>query len=210
MKTLLQFLIVLFMPAFILAQVTTSSISGTITGATDTPLEGASVTAVHVPSGTQYGSVSRKGGTFAISNMRVGGPYTVTISYVGYEPQTIDSIFLELGVDTKLTPVLQTSSQTLAEVVVSSGNNVSRTKQGTATQITQQQLQTLPTISRNIDDYTRLTPQAQARRSSSDGSTLGVSFAGQSNRYNRFTIDGANATDVFGLAASGTNGGQLL
>ncbi len=67
---------------------------------------------------------------------------------------------------------------------------------------------TLPTITRNIDDVARLVPQAQPRRSTTDGSTLGISFAGQSNKYNQFTIDGANATDVFGLAASGTNGGQ--
>ncbi|TKK67742.1 TonB-dependent receptor [Ilyomonas limi] len=208
MKKALRLMFVLFVPFLVTAQVTTSSISGTIKNAAGAGLEGASVTAVHVPSGTQYVAMSRKGGTFAISNMRVGGPYRIDISYVGYEPQTLDSIYLELGVDTKLTLVLQSTSQTLAEVVVSANRNVGRSTQGTATQITQLQLQTLPTITRNIDDYTRLTPQAQVRRSNSDGSTLGVSFAGQSNRYNRFTIDGANATDVFGLAASGTNGGQ--
>ncbi|MDP4129091.1 MAG: TonB-dependent receptor plug domain-containing protein, partial [Bacteroidota bacterium] len=72
----------------------------------------------------------------------------------------------------------------------------------------QAELQALPTITRNIDDYVRLVPQAQPRRSNVDGSTMGISFAGQSNKYNQFTIDGANATDIFGLAASGTNGGQ--
>lgn len=141
-------------------------------------------------------------------NMRVGGPYTVTVSYVGYQPFSLTDIFLELGVDTKLTPSLAPQEAALKEIVVTSSRSAMKNTPGTSTQITQQQLQTLPTISRNIDDYTRLTPQAQARRSATDGSTFGVSFAGASNKYNKFTIDGANATDVFGLAASGTNGGQ--
>jgi hypothetical protein len=190
------------------AQVTTSSMSGVITAQNGQPLEGATVSAVHVPSGTQYSTVSRKGGTFALPNMRVGGPYTVTVSYVGYQAFSVTDIFLELGVDTKLTPTLAPQAAALQEVVITSNRSATKNTPGTSTQITQQQLQTLPTISRNIDDYTRLTPQAQSRRSTADGSTLGVSFAGASNKYNKFSIDGANATDVFGLAASGTNGGQ--
>lgn len=208
-RKILQVFALFIFPLFIKAQVTTGSISGTIKSEEGAPLEGATITAVHTPSGTKYVSASQKGGTFALSNMRVGGPYTVTITFVGYQTLTLDSIYLDLGVDTKLTPSLQSATQTLNDVVVTAtGRNVGRNLQGTSTQITQQQLQTLPTITRNIDDYTRLVPQAQARRSSTDGSTLGVSFAGENNRYNKFTIDGAEATDVFGLAASGTNGGQ--
>ena len=205
---LLPVLIVLALPIFANSQVTTSSISGTVKSTEGADLDGATITAVHVPSGTKYVSASGKGGAFTLANMRVGGPYTVTITYVGYESQTINDIYLDLGVDTKLSPELKSSSQTLNEVVVTTARGIGKDLQGASTQITQQQLQTLPTITRNIDDYTRLVPQAQARRSSTDGSTLGVSFAGESNRYNRFTIDGADATDVFGLAASGTNGGQ--
>ena len=105
--------------------------------------------------------------------------------------------------------VLEPNTQTLTEVTVNAQNGIiNPNHMGPATHISQQQLQTLPTINRNLDDYTRLTPQAQPRKSSADGSTMGVSFAGASNRYNQFSIDGANATDVFGLAASGTNGGQ--
>ncbi len=207
-KKILLILMVAAVPFAMQAQVTTSGITGSILTETGTPLEGATITAVHTPSGTQYAATSRKGGTFVMSNMRVGGPYTVTVTYVGYQTATFNDINLELGIDTKLSPKLSTTSQTLTEVVVGATRSIGRTKQGTSTQITQQQLQTLPTITRNIDDYTRLVPQAQARRSTSDGSTLGVSFAGQSNKYNKFAIDGANATDVFGLAASGTNGGQ--
>ncbi len=142
--------------------------------------------------------------------MRVGAPYTVEISYVGYSPSVFNDLSLELGTPLKLDAVLQPSAKTLSEITINSQSNglINPNRTGPATQISQQQLQSLPTINRNIDDYTRLVPQAQPRKSATDGSTLGVSFAGESNRYNQFTIDGANATDVFGLAASGTNGGQ--
>lgn len=191
-----------------MAQITTSSISGKVTGADGKGLEGATITAIHQPSGTQYSTAARAGGAFTIPNMRVGGPYKIDVSYVGYETQTFNDVYLELGVDTKLTPILQNSSQTLTEVVVAARKNIGRDLQGASTQISQQQLQSLPTIGRSVADFTRLTPQAVSYSSGSDGSSLGTSFGGQNNRYNQFSVDGANATDVFGLAASGTNGGQ--
>ncbi|HVX27482.1 MAG TPA: TonB-dependent receptor [Parafilimonas sp.] len=208
-RKLLPLFLFIVLPFLIDAQVTTSSISGLVKTTEGAALEGATVTAVHTPSGTKYVSASQKGGSFAISNMRVGGPYTVTVTYVGYQTLTLDSIYLDLGVDTKLTPSLQSSTQTLNDVVVTSASrSVGRDLQGPSTQITQVQLQQLPTISRSISDFTRLTPQAVSYSSNSDGSSMGTSFGGENNRYNQFSIDGANATDVFGLAASGTNGGQ--
>lgn len=192
------------------AQVTTSGLLGTIKSNTKENLTGATIKAVHTPSGTTYTAVAQSDGRFNMPNMRVGGPYSVTISFVGFNPRTYDNLFLELGAPLKLDAILENKSVAMSEVTVSYRKNpiINPQRQGPATQVSQTQLATLPTITRNIDDFTRLTPQASARKSTTDGSTLGVSFAGTSNKYNQFTIDGANATDIFGLASSGTNGGQ--
>jgi outer membrane receptor for ferrienterochelin and colicin len=192
------------------SQVTTSAITGIVRNSKNENLAGATIIATHVPSGTVYSTVALADGWFTLSNMRVGGPYKIEISYTGYNTRTYDDIQLQLGAPLKLEAILEDNSKTLSEVTVSYQRNalISPKRQGPSVQISQQELQTLPTITRNIDDYVRLVPQAQARRSNTDGSTMGIAFAGQSNKYNQFTIDGANATDIFGLAASGTNGGQ--
>src|SRR5262249_2023996 len=105
---------------------------------------------------------------------------------------------------------LEDNSKALSEVTVSASRNsiINSNRSGSQTNISQQQLASLPTLTRNIDDFARLTPQAQPRKSGTDGSTLGISFNGQNTRYNQFSVDGATATDIFGLAGSGTNGGQ--
>lgn len=193
------------------AQVTTSSITGIIKSSKNEPLAGATIKATHTPSGTVYTAISQSSGKFTIPNMRVGGPYKVEVSFVGFGTKTYDDLNLQLGTPLEINTVLDDNSKSLTEVTVSARRGfavISPERQGTVTNISQQQLASLPTITRNIDDFTRLTPQAQPRKSGTDGSTLGVSFAGISNKYNQFTIDGASATDVFGLASSGTNGGQ--
>ncbi|HEY8917971.1 MAG TPA: carboxypeptidase regulatory-like domain-containing protein [Chitinophaga sp.] len=195
---------------FSYAQVTTSSLTGVVKDNKNEGLIGATVKATHVPTGTIYGTVSQADGRFNIPNMKVGGPYKIEVTFIGYVTRTYQDISLQLGVPAKLNVQLEDNSKSLNEVEVIYNRNalISPERQGTQTNLSQQQLQTLPTTSRNINDFVRLVPQAQARRDASDGSTMGISFAGASNKYNQFTIDGANATDVFGLAASGTNGGQ--
>ncbi|HEU4552254.1 MAG TPA: TonB-dependent receptor [Chitinophaga sp.] len=195
---------------FSYAQVTTSSLTGVVKDNKNEPLIGATVKATHLPSGTVYGTISQADGRFTIPNMRVGGPYKVEVTFIGYVTRTYDNIALQLGVPGRLNVQLEDNSKSLNEVEVIYNRNaiISPERQGTQTSLSQQQLQTLPTVTRNINDFARLVPQAQPRRDASDGSTMGISFAGASHKYNQFTIDGANATDVFGLAASGTNGGQ--
>lgn len=209
-KRLLLSVFLILPIVFAFAQVTSSGITGTVKSSKKENLTGATIKAIHTPSGTTYTSVSQADGRFTISNMRVGGPYTLEVSFVGFNTRTYENLNLELGAPLRLDAVLEDNSKTLNEVTVNYRKNpiINPQRQGPSLQVSQAQLQTLPTITRNVDDYARLTPQAQPRRSTADGSTLGISFAGQSNRYNQFTIDGANATDVFGLAASGTNGGQ--
>jgi outer membrane receptor for ferrienterochelin and colicin len=212
MKKLLAILIMaLYAPFLIQAQVTTSSIYGTVSNDKNEHLGGATVRATHVPSGTAYSITTQADGRFTLSNMRVGGPYKVEVTFVGYTAKVYEEINLQLGTPLELDAVLENSAQSLTEVVVTGNQKnalISPEHMGPSVNISQAQLTLFPTVIRNVDDFARLTPQAQSLRSNTDGSTLGISFAGQNNRYNQFTVDGANATDVFGLANSGTNGGQ--
>ncbi|WP_295120931.1 carboxypeptidase regulatory-like domain-containing protein [uncultured Chitinophaga sp.] len=191
------------------AQVTTSSLTGTVKDKNE-PLLGATVKATHLPTGTVYGTTSQTSGNYTIPNMRVGGPYRVEVTFVGYATQTFNDISLKLGQPLKLDVTLSDNSQTLGEVNIISRRSaiINPGNTGTSTTISRGQLETLPTVSRSVNDYIRLSTQAGTYSNGSDGASLGVSFGGQNNRYNQFAIDGATANDVFGLSASGTNGGQ--
>ncbi len=197
-------------PLIMNAQVTTSSIVGTVKSEEGAPLAGATIKATHVPSGTVYATTSQSDGQFTLPNMRVGGPYKVEVTFVGYKAKDFNDLNLSLGTPVNINAVLISDAKSLNEVVVAFSQNgiIRPDHQGVVTNISQQQLKDLPTVSRSIADFTRLTPQAVTYNSGSDGSSMGTSFGGANNRYNQFSVDGANATDAFGLAASGTNGGQ--
>ena len=201
-------LLVLLMPLGLVGQgVTTSSIFGQITdGTTDDPLIGATVQAVHTPSGTTYGNVTDADGFFRLPGLRVGGPYTITVTYVGYEPFIEEGTFLQLGQALNFSRALGESSVSLGEVTVianrSSVFDGGRT--GQETTISEEQIEALPTVNRNISDYARLNPLAKV----TEGDGFAISIAGQNNRFNSIYIDGAVNNDAFGLSGSGTNGGQ--
>ncbi len=183
---------------------TTSTMSGTITGPDGEPLPGATVIAVHTPSGSQYGSLTDANGFFRIPNMRVGGPYTITINFIGYSENKREDINLSLGKTFNLNVKMEEDISTLEEVVISANTSdlFSSDRTGAQTTISNDQLATLPNASRSLNDFARLTPQA-----SFNGG--GLSVAGMNNRYNSIFIDGAVQNDVFGLAANGQNGGQV-
>src|SRR5688500_9542151 len=191
----LMAVVLMLFPSFIFAQVTTSTLSGSITSGTE-PLAGATITATHLPTGTVYRSSSLKQGVFNLVNLQPGGPYTVEVSFVGFQTYSQPNIFLSLRENTRLDIALTASSTTLESVVVT-GTTAARRKTGASTSISRQQIAALPTLSRSIQDFTRLTPQAN-----------GNSFGGVNNRFNNITIDGAVNNDVFGLASSGAPGGQ--
>jgi outer membrane receptor protein involved in Fe transport len=171
------------------AQVTTGSIRGLVTDSENRPLEGARITAIHLPSGTQYVGATRADGRFNIPGMRVGGPYSVSAAMIGYARQNRDDIQVSLGSAADLVFKMdQVATQLNAVTVTSEGGELSSTRTGAATSIRQEQLATLPTISRRLSDFTRLTPQAS-----------GNSFAGQDNRLNNITVDGAAFNNSFGL-----------
>jgi hypothetical protein len=187
----------------VFSQVTTSGLKGLVVDEKNEALAGATVVAVHVPSGTQYGVITNNDGRFTIFNMRVGGPYQVTISFVGYKQEVYNDINLSLGNVTDMSVNLAPSVTSLSEVIVSAGKNsvINSERTGAAINLSNETVNSVPTISRGLKDFTKISPLANTSGS-------GTSFAGANNRYNQFAIDGLVNNDVFGLTSSGTNGGQ--
>ena len=183
---------------------TNSSISGNVYDKDSQTLPGASILAVHTPSGTRYSASTDGTGNFSISNMRVGGPYKITITFVGFSDFSENEVYLQLGENKTFKIVLAEQSNELQEVVVKAvrDNTFNSQRTGAQTVINSDKIKALPSLSRNIADFARLTPQAQLR-----GDDI-LSIGGQNNRFNAIYIDGAVSNDVFGLAANGTNGGQ--
>jgi len=196
-RRILPFILLFFPSFYLFAQETTSEIVGTVSGGTS-PLAGATVTVINVPTGTQSVTTTRKEGRYNLPNLRVGGPYTITVSYVGYEQTKRDSVFLLLGQEFKADFNLTSSSAALQNVTVTSVRqdrvfNTSHT--GSQEIVGRNQIERLPTINRSLQDFTRLTPSAN-----------GLSIGGRSSLYNNVTVDGANFNNAFGL--SSTLGGQ--
>jgi hypothetical protein len=181
---------------------TTASMSGAVTDATGGALPGATVLAIHTPTNTQYGVGTNGDGRYNIQGMRVGGPYTIKVSFVGYQDVTRTGIVLALGETLRLDIPLSTSTTELGNVVITGRPDpvINAGRTGAETNVSRAQIQQLPTLNRSLNDFTRLTPQAAGGGSSS--------FGGANNRYNNITIDGAVNNDVFGLATTGTPGGQ--
>ena len=179
------------------AQETTSEITGIVTE-NQKPVAGATVTALHVPSGTKYATTTRNDGRYNLANLKVGGPYTVTISFVGYKEEKQENIQLLLGQEFKADFSLTVEAATLENVVVTSvsQNKVfNNSHTGSQEIISRNQLERLPTVNRSLQDFTKLTPSAN-----------GLSFGGRNSFYNNVTVDGANFNNAFGLAS--TLGGQ--
>ncbi len=206
-QVLLKFSFTLLLAGFlftnVLGQITTSGLKGRVLDEKNEGLAGASVVAVHVPSGTQYGVLTNEDGRFSISNMRVGGPYQLTVSFIGYNSQVYSDINLSLGNVSDISVALTPSMTNLSEVIVSAGKNniINSERTGAAINVSNEVVAAVPTISRGLRDFTKISPLANTAGS-------GTSFAGSNNRYNQFAIDGLVNNDVFGLTSSGTNGGQ--
>ena len=182
------------------AQVTTSSMSGMVTDATGAVI-GAAVVATHTPSGTTYRTVTNVEGRFNLNGMRVGGPYSVEITYVGYGKNTTNNITLSLGENYPLNVVLSEETSTLDEILVTAARTKFTTERtGAVTNITNNQITTLPTVNRSIMDVTRLSPYGGN----------GMSFGGTDGRTANFTVDGANFNNNFGLSDRLPGGGNPI
>lgn len=194
MKRLCMITVFLGITGMLLGQgSTTSAMNGRILDEGGLPLPGATIVAVHVPSGTQYGVITNNGGFFTILGMRPGGPYSVDISFVGYEKATFGDISLALGESFVLNASLRESRVGVGEVVVVGARPpvFNSEKNGSSVNIRREQIAAMPTISRSINDITRLTPQA-------NGNQIG----GGNYRQNYITVDGAQFNNAFGI---GTN-----
>ena len=201
------FLLTLFaMPAFGQG-VTTASMRGVITDYNGETLPGANVVVTHTASGTQYGTTTNIEGAFNLRGMRVGGPYEVVVSFVGFQTYTLNNVNLKLGETFQLFAALVEEATQLDEIeVVATGGIFDPSNTGASTSISEEELNFIPTIGRDLADFTRLTPQAYVENDDDDGPA--ISIAGQNNRFNSIYIDGTVNNDVFGLSAQGTNGGQ--
>ncbi len=200
---ILAVLTVLWAPTRLHAQgVTTGAVAGIVTTTDKQPVAGASVIAIHLPSGTSYESTTRADGRFSILGMRVGGPYSVTVAYVGgsgtaFQPETKEDVSVTLGVSSDLVFAVRTIAVSETVTVSATVDPVfSSSRTGASTAVARSEIATLPTVTARIADITRLTPQAS-----------GNSFAGQDNRLNNITVDGSSFNNAFGLG-EGQPGGR--
>jgi hypothetical protein len=176
--------------------VTTASVNGIVSDAKG-GIPGATVTITHQPTGTVYSTVTRVDGRFNIPNLRVGGPYTFKVTFIGYKDYAEDNITLSIGQDAKMDVKLVDNTTALNEVVIkgSQGKVINSSRTGARETISRNQIENLPTINRSLTDFTKLTPSAN-----------GLNFGGRSGAFNNITVDGALFNNSFGL--SGTLGGQ--
>jgi len=172
--------------------VTTSAIAGLVRDAQGLAVPGATVTALHVPSGTTQTAVSQADGRFSIPNLRVGGPYTVTAELMGFQPVSRSGLTLSLGVTADVDLTL--GSVAAAETITVTGTVdpvFSSARTGAATAISRQALETMPTHDGRLSSFVRMTPQSSG----------GLSF-GQDNRLNNITVDGSYFNNSFGLGGA--------
>ena len=195
-RVLLVFILLMSLTTF--SQVTTSKIKGTVTDPSGEPLFGANIVALHTPTGTVAGAVAQDNGRYTIPNLRIGGPYTVTITFIGFTPKKVTNVFLTLGETTNIDGVLSEDANALDEVVLTATRSAvfNNDRTGAQTSVGRRELTKLPTISRSASDFTRLDPAAS-----------GGSFGGRNDQFNNFTLDGSIFNNPFGLDAA-TPGGQ--
>lgn len=181
--------------------VTTAAINGVVVDQNGKPLPSATVVATHEPTGTVFGTTTRNNGRYDLLGLKVGGPYQIKVSYVGYKTELRDSIHLELGQNLRMNFRLVTTSVELSEVSVTARRNavISSDRTGASQQVTTKEIQEIPAIARRFQDFSKLSPLF---------SGTNLSAAGRNNRYNNIQIDGTQYNDLFGLGSTGTPGGQ--
>jgi outer membrane receptor for ferrienterochelin and colicin len=189
------------------AQVTTGTLSGTVTGADGSALPGVTVEAVHVPTGTQYTAYSGANGRFTIPNVRVGGPYRVTVSLEGFRSFETTAVNVPLGGAANVDARLELAAVAEAITVTAQADTlINPNRTGATSTVSTEEIETLPTVNRTLQDFARTNPYVNV--DPQDFSATRMTVAGKNNRYNSIQIDGAVNNDLFGLADTGTPGGQ--
>jgi len=182
--------------------ITSSGISGTVLDKAGQPIIRATVIAVHVPTGTKFGAVTKSDGSYRIQNARVGGPYTITVTSLGFATQNRTNIYLNLSEELRKDFIMEEKAVEGQEVVISADKSaiINPDRSGAEQNISNAEIQNLPSISHSFYDLARVSPQMS---NASAGSA-----AGRNNRYNNIEIDGSVYNDLFGLPSNGTPGGQ--
>jgi hypothetical protein len=208
--------------------VTTSAFSGAITDGTDylkqlddalagkitmdaiklRGLPGARVSVLHVPSGTQYNTVARADGNFNLRGLRVGGPYTITVTMLGFKKEELKDITLGLGENRRVDIAMNNQDVTLTGVQVTANREKAASRTGAGSEISTAQLERTPNISRSFQEMTRTNPYVVGSNVGAGDNVGGINIAGQNNRYNNIQVDGAVINDLFGLSSTGAPGGQ--
>ena len=193
--------------ARLLAQgVTTGAASGTVIDQTGAPVEGAQVEITNASTGARVLSTTRANGLYTASGLEVGGPYSITVRRIGYQPTRRDNITISLGETSRANFTLTAQATTLEAVsVTGTADNavISPTKTGVSTSVSDSALRRLPSLNRNFTDFVTLTPQVSTTLYNG-----GLSGGGVNNRFNQIQIDGTSETDLFGLGSTGQPGGQ--
>ena len=196
---------VLSLPSLIRAQgITTATLNGRVLDENGRPLPGATVIALHVPTGVSSGVFSRGDGQYNIAGLRIGGPYEIRVSHIGYRTAVREDISLTMGQNLRADFRMRRDLIEAEEVIVTAHRDevLSATNTGTETHVSAIEIARLPSISRSIQDYTRLAPEAASKAG-------GQSIAGKNNRLNNFQVDGAVLNDAFGLSNEGLPTGQV-
>lgn len=183
----------LMLAVIVEAQVTTASINGKVVSDGE-PIIGATVQAIHEPSGTRYGTITNMDGNFNLQSMRVGGPYRIQIAYVGYQSAIYENIMLQLGDAQVLDVSLKETTELLDEIVIlgTTNSNMKSDRAGAITSIDRESMIAIPTVNRSMNDIMRLSPQASS-------TTNGFAVGGGNYRQSYITVDGAAFNNTFGI-----------
>lgn len=203
MKKLLSLLITIMATVSMMAQVTTSSISGIVTDENDHFLQGATVTATDVSTSTPYHAVVDVNGVYRLQNLRPGGPYTLTFHNIGYYPQSYENIRLNIGEKMTVNVKMKIEDYNLTEITISTEAPKVSHNQGTTTNVNAEQIQTLPSVSRSINDVLALSPHASS-------TSLGLAIGGGNFRQSYVTVDGASFHNAYGIGSNLPAGGTPI
>jgi hypothetical protein len=200
--------------------VTTGAISGTVTDAQGKPVESAQVQVVNRANGFTVGGLTRANGYYLLQGLEAGGPYTVRIRRIGFDPIERNGVNVSISTTTRVDAALVPQTTRLSTVTVTAAaqsSEFSPSRQGAETRVSDSLISRVPTLTRNFTDLVKLTPQVSrpCNENTSGQASCGASVAGQYNRFNNFTIDGANQNDRFNLASSGglpggAGGGRII
>lgn len=197
LRLTLSFYLILLFGATLFAQVTTSGISGKVTGTNSESLPGVTIIVTHTPSGTTSGVITNAEGRYILQSLRTGGPYKIIMSYIGFQKAVYDDVYLKLGENYVLNAVLKESTEQIGEVVISATaiSNMKSDRAGAITSVGKEMIAATPTITRSMNDIMRLSPQSST-------TSNGYAVGGGNYRQSFVTVDGAAFNNAFGIGAN--------